>query len=296
MSYAEHIVTEENGHVCVDNSYSGDLAGGVPFTGDWQDTLNYNVIIIGITTSQASATDGLSVEWSSDGITKTQDDVFSLTAGASKVFTFSPANRYFRIVYTNGPTLTTMDVQSIFKKAGFKASSHRISDSIIGEDDAELVTNVNKAKSALTSNFENITSYREALNVNQAWVHRKIVNETFHQHTGTSTTPTTPITEGDITINFSSVAGFAIGSKIKITEGGIQEIGLMTITNIATLVVTVDRPIGEDYTTAAEIAEVTSNGLATEKQKNYLKDLGVEFNDSITKKEASDLIEQTKNC
>jgi len=27
-----------------------------------------------------------------------------------------------------------------------------------------------------------------------------------------------------------------------------------------------------------------------------LKDLGVEFDDSITKKEASDLIEQTKNC
>ena len=53
--------------------------------------------------------------------------------------------------------------------------------------------------------------------------------------------------------------------------------------------------IGKDKRTAV-IAEVTSDGLATEKQKNYLKDLGVEFNDSITKKEASDLIEQTKNC
>ncbi len=42
--------------------------------------------------------------------------------------------------------------------------------------------------------------------------------------------------------------------------------------------------------------ETSNNELATEKQKNYLKDLGVEFDDSITKKEASDMIEQSKNC
>ncbi len=43
-------------------------------------------------------------------------------------------------------------------------------------------------------------------------------------------------------------------------------------------------------------AEAGEGELATEKQKNYLKDLGVEFSESITKKEASDLIEQSKNC
>ena len=43
-------------------------------------------------------------------------------------------------------------------------------------------------------------------------------------------------------------------------------------------------------------AEVSDNEPATDKQKNYLKDLGVEFDDSITKKEASEKIEQSKNC
>ena len=42
--------------------------------------------------------------------------------------------------------------------------------------------------------------------------------------------------------------------------------------------------------------EAKDGELATEKQKNYLKDLGVEFDDSITKKEASGMIEQSKNC
>ena len=53
--------------------------------------------------------------------------------------------------------------------------------------------------------------------------------------------------------------------------------------------------IGKDKRTK-EIAEISDDGKATEKQKNYLKDLGVEFEDSITKKEASDKIEQSKNC
>lgn len=53
--------------------------------------------------------------------------------------------------------------------------------------------------------------------------------------------------------------------------------------------------IGKDKRTK-EISEISDDGMATEKQKNYLKDLGVEFEDSITKKEASDKIEESKSC
>jgi len=53
--------------------------------------------------------------------------------------------------------------------------------------------------------------------------------------------------------------------------------------------------IGKDKRSKV-IAEVRGGEPATEKQKNYLKDLGVEFDDSITKKDASDMIEQGKNC
>jgi hypothetical protein len=53
--------------------------------------------------------------------------------------------------------------------------------------------------------------------------------------------------------------------------------------------------IGKDKRSKV-IAEVRGDEPATEKQKNYLKDLGVEFDDSITKKDASDMIEQGRNC
>lgn len=55
------------------------------------------------------------------------------------------------------------------------------------------------------------------------------------------------------------------------------------------------KEIGKDKRSKI-IAEASENESATEKQKNYLKDLGVEFDNSITKKEASDLIEQSKSC
>ena len=53
--------------------------------------------------------------------------------------------------------------------------------------------------------------------------------------------------------------------------------------------------IGKDRR-SLRLAEVSDDSPATEKQKNYLRDLGVEFEDSITKTEASDIIEQNKGC
>ena len=51
--------------------------------------------------------------------------------------------------------------------------------------------------------------------------------------------------------------------------------------------------IGKDRR-ASTIAEPAQNALASEKQKAYMRDLGIDFNESITRKEASDLIEQNQ--
>lgn len=39
-----------------------------------------------------------------------------------------------------------------------------------------------------------------------------------------------------------------------------------------------------------------SDTPATEKQKKYMDSLGIEYSDDVTKKDASDMIEQSKNC
>lgn len=96
------------GHQCPQNSTTEQLLADGVFTGSgWQDTLDYGVLSINIATDQNSATNGLDVQWSNDGVNVSDHDYFTILANVSKTFTFGPAQRYFRLVYTNGSGGTT---------------------------------------------------------------------------------------------------------------------------------------------------------------------------------------------
>jgi len=137
---AQEIAVNLRGHVCLDNSSTDNLNPGAAFTGNWQDTLDYGTVTIGIIADQDSAVDGLVIQWSADGIDVSQDDVFTITANNGKVFTFGAANRYVKVIYTNGGVIqTSFNLQTILRRVAIKNSSHRINDSIVAEDDAELI-------------------------------------------------------------------------------------------------------------------------------------------------------------
>jgi len=121
------------------------------------------------------------------------------------------------------------------------------------------VTSRIEAVSELTEEVESINSFRGALNVNPAWVHRKIVNETFHRETGVNSDLAVAASAGDTSMTLVSSTGFVIGNEIKICEGSIQEIGLITVTNIVGNVLTLDRPLANDYTIGLNICQVTSS-------------------------------------
>jgi hypothetical protein len=262
------LVTVTPGHVSTDNSTTDTLNAGIAFTGEWENIANFGVIVVSVTSDVASATDGLQVDYSSDGTVAgiISCDNYTLAAGATKTWSFQAAAKFFRVVYTNGASnQTSFNLQTVLKPYYVKPSSHRIQDSIIDDDDAELTKSVLTGQSELTDTFENITSYRGALNVNSAWVYRKIVNETFHKH-GSSTNLNSAATAGDTSISVDDTAGFIVGDEIKIEEVvdgvGVQEIGVMTITVVAAGTpgtLTLDRPLGFDYTTAADVIEVTTN-------------------------------------
>lgn len=247
------------------NSSATPLVGDAVFPGVAFEILNYGIYFVSVYSDVASATDGLSIQQSHDGTNWDHTDDYTVPAGRGKNYSINPFAKWVKVVYTNGP-----DDQSIFRiqavgKGNSKPSSHRIQDPIVDEDDSELVKSVLSGQSALTSIFENVSTYRKALNVNSAWVHRKIVNETFHQHNGT-TNLNSAATAGDISIIVDDTAGFAVDDQIKLEETvagvGVQEIGLMTITIVAAGTpgtLTLDRPLGFDYTIAAVVSKVISN-------------------------------------
>lgn len=125
------------GHICVQNSTNVPLAGNATFTGEWQDTLDYSEVIVSVVANVASATDGLVIEWSSAGVTKEEDDVFTVPAANGKTWSFPCNRRFVRVVYTNGATAqTTFNMQTLLKRFASKGSSHRLADSLNAQDDA----------------------------------------------------------------------------------------------------------------------------------------------------------------
>jgi hypothetical protein len=145
------------GKVDDNNSSSTPLAADAVFTGTSVETLEFAVLTVFVYSDKASATDGLSIQFSIDGTNWDGSDVFTIPAATGKTFSFQPQARYYRVVYTNGSTTQTQfRLQSILKKSYVKPSSHRIQDAIIDDDDAELVKAVITGKKD-NDEFDNVS-------------------------------------------------------------------------------------------------------------------------------------------
>lgn len=129
------------GQISTENSTTSNLAGGAAFTGSaWIDTLEWPMTTVAVYASHASATDGLQIQFSADGVTVHDSDVFTVQAANGQSYKVGSGWRYARIVYTNGATLTTtLFIQTILRKITQKSSTHRIRDAVNAEQDADLV-------------------------------------------------------------------------------------------------------------------------------------------------------------
>lgn len=122
------------------NSTSVNLTGSSTFTGPWEDISGYATVSVLVKSDVASATDGLKLELSADGVTVHNDDVYTISANAGKVFSVPAYGKFFRVRYVNGASSqSSFALQTKYFVDYPKPSSHRIDNSIISQDDAELV-------------------------------------------------------------------------------------------------------------------------------------------------------------
>lgn len=151
-----NIVSNES-VISTNNSTTTPLGIGGVFTGTGEEVKDYGTISIFIYTDEVSATDGLSIEWSTDNTNWDDNDQFTIVADNGRFFTFGPEAQYFRLVYTNGgASQNVFRLQTIFHRGHMKPSSHRIGDSISIENDAELSKCVLSAKNELTNEFHDL--------------------------------------------------------------------------------------------------------------------------------------------
>lgn len=151
------IMPGEANKISGSNSTSTPLGANAVFTGAAEDILHYSTVSIFVHASHVSATNGMRIEWSSNGINWDDIDSFTVGGNGTHVFTFGSVARYFRIVYTNGAVAqTSFRLQTIMHQFSFKASSHKISSAISGENDAELMLSVLVGRDISDGQYKNV--------------------------------------------------------------------------------------------------------------------------------------------
>lgn len=132
------VVNQENGTASVVNSTAVNLGAAATFTGTGEDVSEYSAVMVSVFASHASTTDGLSIQFSSNGTNWDLLDVFTVPAATGKTYSFGVLAKFYRLVYTNGGTLTTsLRIQTLFSRTTKKASSQRPSDGRSNDNDFE---------------------------------------------------------------------------------------------------------------------------------------------------------------
>lgn len=118
------------------NSTTSVLAGGAVFTGTSEDISGYGVVHVSVFASHPSATDGVSLQQSTNGTNWDFADTYTVAATTGKMVAVNPGAQFFRVVYTNGATLqTSFRLQTVYKRFYSLPSAARAVDAYTNETD-----------------------------------------------------------------------------------------------------------------------------------------------------------------
>lgn len=118
------------------NSTTANLGISAVFTGTSVSVIGYGAIIVNIFASHASATNGLSIQQSSDGTNWDITDTYTISATTATKVVIPRQAAFARVVYTNGGTLTTsLRLQTILNTAMPVASAQKPADAMSVEND-----------------------------------------------------------------------------------------------------------------------------------------------------------------
>lgn len=125
------------------NSTTTPLGIGAVFTGAWVDVTQYTSITVVPFADQASATNGFSIQQSSNGINADVGDSYTVSANAAKNIGVLVVQQYMRVMYTNGSVAQGLfRMQTIFHGLQQHGSSVKPADGLTIENDMEQAMSV----------------------------------------------------------------------------------------------------------------------------------------------------------
>lgn len=131
------------------NSSAVPLGANLTFTGTGEDVTQYASVTVTAFSNVASATNGLSLQMSTDNTNWDILDAYTVSAGSAKNIAVPVFARYFRVVYTNGAgAQASFRLQTVYHARQPVSSSLKAVDGLTTENDTQLVTNLNMLKNS----------------------------------------------------------------------------------------------------------------------------------------------------
>lgn len=129
-----------NGVVSTGNSSTATLGSNAVFTGTAIEIKDYSAISVAAISDVASATNGLSMQFSPDGVNWDHIHAYDVAALTGVSYTQASELRYFRIVYTNGASAQTyFRLTTILKRHNTMPSRYTFAQGITGTQFADNV-------------------------------------------------------------------------------------------------------------------------------------------------------------
>jgi hypothetical protein len=126
------------------NSSTTPLGAGGIFTGATFDAKDFATLSLSVTSDQSSAVNGISVQFSQDGINWDHIHAYTyVTSGNGLSYNLPVEMRYCRVVYTNGGTAQgSFRLQSVFRRTSVPPSVYTIEQGIEAKSIATPVKSV----------------------------------------------------------------------------------------------------------------------------------------------------------
>lgn len=251
------------------NTTSTNLGSDATFTGPWEDVSGYATISVICKANVASATDGLKLELSTDGVTVHNDDLYTVAANSGKVFSVPAYGKYFRVRYTNGGTAqSSFALQTKYFVDYPKPSSHRIDNPIISQDDAELVKAVitGQRPDGTFTNIDTTTAGNLKVSI------QEFDPAVFGQETMANSLPVV-IASDQSTINVNTEGVVATQTTANLGSAGVYTSASIDTKDFGTIIVSSFANVAGSFTVEWSIDQVTwrSDGDTYTTAANVLK-------------------------
>lgn len=176
-SVVQPVSIASGGFISVVNSSTTNLGISAIFTGTGEDVSAYASIKVSIISSSASAVDGLQMQQSTNNVDWDGLDIYSIPAATNRAFSVPVNAKFFRIVYTNGGTVTTsFRLQVTYHISDKQPSSVRPQDGRSNDNDFVETLSFMMGYNSVTNSWNRVGVANAATGGNENLIDRIKVN------------------------------------------------------------------------------------------------------------------------